>query len=210
MKKVMLAAIAAFFLIMGQAYAEVNMYITTDYAQGDEVAIFNLIASSDADQFNISGINVDIDWDETELSLTSFSNWASDYNLGDSAMGTGATTDNENGLISNFMWMNVISQGFMPLTSGSVTLGTFTFDVAEGAVIDGLTDFTMVEAASMPTYWFDEYDAEGNATAQYQTSSVATSALNHMTDVGTVPVPGAIWLLGSGLVGLAGISRRHA
>ena len=49
-------------------------------------------------------------------------------------------------------------------------------------------------------FWIDEYDASGN---------MVFSASGTLEGVSTVPVPAAIWLFGSGLIGLIGIARRR-
>lgn len=59
--------------------------------------------------------------------------------------------------------------------------------------------------------WFTFIDSEGNVTevdggALYQTDSAAYG----IAEVNAVPIPAAVWLLGSGLLGLIGIRRRRS
>jgi len=45
----------------------------------------------------------------------------------------------------------------------------------------------------------------------WDTTELENKGMSHVTaySVSTVPIPTAVWLLGSGLIGLVGISRRH-
>jgi len=42
------------------------------------------------------------------------------------------------------------------------------------------------------------------------TSNVPEGALVGVADLSAVPVPAAVWLFGSGLIGLLGVARRRA
>lgn len=46
--------------------------------------------------------------------------------------------------------------------------------------------------------------------AQFETGINCRAATSHVTGYGVVPVPAAVWLFGSGLLGLVGIARRKA
>ncbi|TGD71959.1 VPLPA-CTERM sorting domain-containing protein [Mangrovimicrobium sediminis] len=53
----------------------------------------------------------------------------------------------------------------------------------------------------------DSFDASG---IQYTVSDLAQGALKTVTfNVSAVPVPAAVWLFGSALLGLTGVTRRR-
>jgi hypothetical protein len=58
------------------------------------------------------------------------------------------------------------------------------------------------------------YNLTGNGTSSnlqsYLLGTVTVSASGTITDVAPVPLPAAVWLLGSGLLGLFGVGRRRA
>ena len=43
----------------------------------------------------------------------------------------------------------------------------------------------------------------------WDTTELENKGMSHVTAYSAVPIPAAVWLLGSGLIGLVGISRRH-
>lgn len=82
---------------------------------------------------------------------------------------------------------------FGTLTGNGHTLGTITFD----ALTEGTGSISMTDSLKYGGFVF-----AGNP--------VAVSYNNASVDISAVPVPAAVWLFGSGLVGLAGIARRRS
>jgi hypothetical protein len=79
--------------------------------------------------------------------------------------------------------------------TGTGTIGTLNFQVDPLASI-GASDNIAMSVSTTSGGWFD---TDGNGI---------TPTLNGAT-VNVVPIPGAIWLLGSGLIGLVGLNRRR-
>lgn len=92
----------------------------------------------------------------------------------------------------------VVSIGFGALsgfgTGDGHTIGTISFD----ALAPGSTSVAMATSSLHGDYEDSSYNL---VNASYNNASV---------DISAVPVPAAVWLFGSGLVGLAGIARRRS
>jgi hypothetical protein len=79
-------------------------------------------------------------------------------------------------------------------------IASISFAVMDVTPFDGLSDFSLVSQIGT-----DGADLRGlfelSATHQFDGAVGA--------DVGAVPVPAAVWLLGSGLIGLVGLRHRN-
>lgn len=64
------------------------------------------------------------------------------------------------------------------------------------------------DASSAWVFYFGNATLSGTRDWAFKTGSVAVWAV-HDGNVNTVPIPAAVWLFGSGLVGLFGLSRRR-
>ena len=101
--------------------------------------------------------------------------------------------------------------GLADVESFNVTFGTFTFDLfslgSGSALFDSAgvvsSDFSFAAFAgpSTPGYNFSE-------TAWIAGPSQFLAAGGGAGTLAVVPLPGAIWLIGSGLLGMIGIARR--
>ena len=98
--------------------------------------------------------------------------------------------------------------------TGDYLLGSFTMALLEGAVQDGKADVWF------PEYPYDNFSYyslmirvphENGGNLMYDALNSRGHLLNGAgLDVGApVPVPGAVWLLGSGLAAFAGIRRKQ-
>lgn len=83
----------------------------------------------------------------------------------------------------------------------SITGGDMASFSADGGVIASTT--------TMSPVWVGDWDASLNDNpAFWQRSFGATVSADTFANASVVPVPAAVWLLGSGLVGLIGVARR--
>ena len=98
---------------------------------------------------------------------------------------------------------------------GTATSGTWEFDPSKFAP----TEFLVVlKAANSPGYaaWlFEGADADsfsGDWLVAWTNKNGKTLELSHLSIYAStvVPVPAAVWLFGSGLIGLIGLARRKA
>jgi len=93
--------------------------------------------------------------------------------------------------------------GYVGFTSGSMTNFAFTTQwdpslTLSGTTLDANLDATIVSVGNIGTAWGPFAN-----TAYSEVWSVS------FTETSAVPVPAAVWLFGSGLVGLAGVARRR-
>lgn len=186
------------FFFTSNAFGAWSFNITTDYINDDPKATFTVNLSTDEELKIPGGYTFGFKFDQNELEFASFTNTPLDgFPNTTPAFGEPTTFDQENGIISNFT-----AWGFSTVivTPGEYNLGTITFNVIENAsIMDGETDFNF-------NYNDDQHSYLINGVGY---TADATKSLPHLTDVGSpVPVPSAIFLLGTGLLGLAGFRRK--
>jgi hypothetical protein len=111
----------------------------------------------------------------------------------------GTTVASGNAIWSNVFWGTVWGGGYDVFTSTAsglnvgIEAGTYWLELSNG-----------VTARSDDVLWDQNY---GPSTAYHSlTGPIGSEAFTVYGDV--VPLPGAIWLLGSGLVGLIGLRRK--
>ena len=105
-------------------------------------------------------------------------------------------------------------------------LGYMFYYILGGAYLDDLTgdhtvgDVTLTNIKHgywSPTEYDDDYDDSalsfffnrGSQSLDFKDTSLFYSWAVRSGDVGVIPIPAAVWLFGSGLLGLVGISRRR-
>jgi len=135
---------------------------------------------------------------------------------------SGIDLDNDGQLVSFFGEVTLYSMTF----SGNATVSSFShtfsdlyglvYDIGSGFIGDGMTGAIEGIASNWPSATTGFVYATGPGptsqaggwTADLSVSSI--SSTSNMVVVSAVPVPAAVWLFGSGLVGLFGLARRRA
>ncbi len=139
-------------------------------------------------EWSLAGWDVTFLYDQTELIPLTWSNAIS---------GEVITTPSEGTIHSNYFnvqWPAVADPVF---PAGTNALWSFTFSIISQELYDGLADFSVRSQVAFPqdvflTSLYEEIHLEGFSGA----------------DVGVVPVPAAVWLLGTGLIGLISVRRK--
>ena len=85
-------------------------------------------------------------------------------------------------------------------STGSATAGPGTIN---GAAFDG-TSAVLVKAGTVGSDWGGFFGAQ-----YYEVWNVGFTFTGDLPPPSAIPVPAAVWLFGSGLVGLAGVARRR-
>lgn len=184
MKKTIMRIVMGTTLITASAAQAVT--ISLDPASTTSVAgsNFSLDVLADFSSTEIIQGSVEFNFDSNLLSYTGFS-WNSDF----LSLFPLAELEIESS--------EIVSIGFGTfdtVTGDGHTIGTISFD----ALAVGSTAVNM----GVSSFHGDYLDSGYN---------IVTASFNNATvDISAVPVPAAVWLFGSGLIGLAGIARRRA
>ena len=145
-------------------------------------------------QFNVSTLglkDVSLSWDQT-----SSGTGPKDFTLQYSTDGTHFSTFNSYGVLANGASPNAA------WSSSGARSAAYTFS-------DNLS--SIVALNNVTNLFFRLVDADTSAANGGTVGSGGTDRVDNVTVTASpVPVPAAIWLLGSGLFGLAGLRRRQS
>jgi hypothetical protein len=198
----MLAATLSLFLFVASAgAATVSISPTGDYAMaaGDTVS-FDVLFTADADGDTLESVTLNLGYDAAELSFDSYS-----YDTL-TAAGWGeyfGTVDDTGSALANYNVSVFLGSGIAVGANESISMGTFTFTATNGLLADGLEDLWVIDSLGGYNSKVVFNGNEGEFVSTLITDQGAA-------DVAPVPVPGAVWLLGSGLIGMLGLRRRKA
>lgn len=125
------------------------------------------------------------------------------------ASGDTATIDFINDGVTGFVFDNEQAVAQSTFTAG---LGDIGFYLTLGAN----TLFSEASLNPLGSDWFASFQSKADPATYLigfeaplpSTGALGTVALETVTGVSAVPVPAAVWLFGSGLIGLIGIARR--
>ncbi len=94
-------------------------------------------------------------------------------------------------------------------TSDSVGYYLADYRFADSAEDYIVTDWAWLDLSSLGVIYGLEFELSSSDTGAWGMNTPAYFAMDNL-ESSPVPVPGTIWLLGSGLIGLVGIRRRRA
>jgi hypothetical protein len=164
--------------------------------------------------FTIAGTNMVVNPDGNTLLPVSGGSYSLTANFNSSGLFTGGALL-ATGTTSDPAWQSgtIISAGLTAFGfSGSGSAGTFEFEFNDPSMTGDMAAFwngysgVIASTFNMsPTFTGNWDPSSNNNPAFWQRSFSATGNVDTF-----VPVPAAIWLFGSGLVGLAGFARRRA
>lgn len=139
------------------------------------------------ESFTFISWSFDMLYDTSELD-----NWSASFDLG-------GTSETSPGSLNNQFFSLSPGTDVTFASTGAHLLSSITFDILNPVqALDGLPDFSV---ASQIGDLFDGFGTSDFQTLQFEGAAGA--------DVGSpVPVPGAVWLLGSGILGIMGLRRK--
>ena len=153
----------------------------------------------------IDNYQLNFEYDSMEMDYLSYTNTPPSSSFIADLMGN--LTEQSSGYLHNFNAAVFFGDG--ATVDSNILLATLTFDILPTAVIDGSDDLWFVSTPgfgiTLNSVWYN-----------YETFQDPDFASEHLTygdglDVGNpVPIPAAVWLFGSGLLGLIGIRKKTA
>ena len=173
--------IASFLLCHQVSAAIIEWSVSTSSVNVNDVFSINIIATGFTD--NVDGGGVNISFDSSVINIQSISIDESVWDFGGLGISTG-TIDNSVGTVD----------GIMVNTFGDVAGDFIVATVEVKAIAEGISDLSLTEYTLNP--W-----ASGGV-------AINPDYVNGTVEVSAVPLPAAIWLFGSGLLGLISVARR--
>lgn len=208
MKKIIMIALIVFFsMIINGATAFANWSFqldNIDNIDGTSTETYEIRFITD-ETLILDNYQLNFRYDATEMEYESYTNTPT---TGLYPNFFGDMVEEAPGKLWNFA---AATFGSGPEVSSDILIGTITFDVfdAPPSVKDGAKDL-----------WFAADDRGFAATINgvfynFNLDEVEAAHLTYGPDMdavgpSAVPIPGAIWFLGSGLLGLIGIRRKRA
>lgn len=156
-----------------------------------QAALVNFSLTGDVDAWADSGNSYGLNMGDTISATGTFDDGVLTGGTGTVSFGSGS---------GNSLTLNVGSFTFTAVDDVNYATGYPQMSLNAGA-FDGLNvaiSFGTSSSFDSLNTWFDAYDDGGNLVSGTWTSFQMTP----------VPVPAAVWLFGSGLLGLAGVARR--
>ena len=92
------------------------------------------------------------------------------------------------------------------LDNANSIIGSLDISLADGT--DILSDWLWADLTSLGTVFALEFSLTSSDIGDFGMNTPAYFAIDSLTSVSAVPVPAAVWLFGSGLLGLIAVARR--
>ena len=209
MKSRLLGAVCACFIVLVPSLAQAAPLNLTLNDVPDIVSQFiDVTYNATSDELTASGFALELD-DDGSVPAEAIAGGTFDLS---------ATIDDAGNLVGGTIAIGgtVASLGFNSGTLLTGTLTAFGFPDAGSNPFEFLFDVTGGDAAAL--YGGGSVPAGvilsgtgfgGNFTSDFDNLSSGTGTGIAVANVGTVPVPAALWLFGSGLLGLTGLARRR-
>ena len=169
-----------FSILMGDY--QTNIVTLSEDTSGSTAVIYSIVESGDAPSGTVDDLEgtIDVDFSAINASFELVTTTS-----GGGPGGTSTTTEN----IDVAMWV-----------SGSTVVNTNLYDPSTSLFALGWT--TLLDTTTVVTLCF------GGGGSCDGTTDTVDATLAGTVVLSAVPVPAAVWLFGSGLLGLAGIAKR--
>ena len=196
LKKISIVTSFLVLFLSGNVFASWSFDLTTDYTKGDSQVTFDLVFSTD-ESVTMNPYGIEFVFDSSEIDFVSYTSTPPTGYFEISPV----SVNSAEGTLDNFSGFGFAAAS---LAAGDYVFGSFTFNVVN-EVEDGVTDFNFDYTDDMMAFGVNGTPVDSSVYSQY--------ALSNMTDIASVapvPVPAAVWLLGSGIAGLACFRRKQA
>jgi len=186
--------------MIGTAFSEVhaaNFALTPQeeisVANVGDLVTFDLDLTTETDSFSYNFWDFDFTYDSAELT----------FNQAETTYGRGMngffTEDDLSGNLRLSADLPFFGPDLEAPPGHTYDVASIAFTVSSIEVFDGLADFSLLSQIGTSGAGLRGFS---DLFGEYQFGGAQGA------DVGAVPVPGSLWLLGSGLIGLAGLRKR--